>query len=231
MGAKKGRQNGKASNAEDSDGSESEEEELYKVEKIIATKTVGGKKMFFVKWENYPEKDATWEPEENMVDCDDLIEEFLSRPKGSSARTKSESGTSKKRASSTDDTLPDFKKVRKDSKQNETPAEADVGSKGEATDDEDVDELVYLNVDELPEDVRNLPSWDGLVELEHMEKNPDEEEDLASGRNPIVFVVWVGGGDSIVGKRSKHETKALLDKCPKTLVKYLTNHIKFRVRT
>ncbi|XP_039292838.1 chromobox protein homolog 3-like [Nilaparvata lugens] len=67
-------------NSSDSDElKESEDEyiakERHKVERIISKKYEDEKVWFLLKWEGFPEEEATWEPEENLF-CKDLIEVF-----------------------------------------------------------------------------------------------------------------------------------------------------------
>lgn len=50
--------------------------DLYVVEKIIKKKMIGKKPFYLVKWENFSEKDNTWEPEENLESVMHLVEEF-----------------------------------------------------------------------------------------------------------------------------------------------------------
>ena len=44
-----------------------ENEEMFVVEKICATRIKNGRREYFLKWEDYPESESTWEPEENVV--------------------------------------------------------------------------------------------------------------------------------------------------------------------
>jgi hypothetical protein len=49
----------------------------YKVEEICMERKMGrGPKMYLVKWEGYPDKECTWEPEEHVVDIE-AIEIYL----------------------------------------------------------------------------------------------------------------------------------------------------------
>ncbi|XKL63868.1 hypothetical protein PGB90_006232 [Kerria lacca] len=49
----------------------------YDVERIIKKRILrGGKIEYFIKWENYPDSENTWEPEENLENSKDLIAEF-----------------------------------------------------------------------------------------------------------------------------------------------------------
>ncbi|KAJ3336108.1 hypothetical protein HDU93_003639 [Gonapodya sp. JEL0774] len=184
------------------------------------------KRKFFVKWENYPESQATWEPESNMIDCDDLIATFMeSRP--------DKPTSTKKRSAPADGGAPDSKKVKKESSKSTKGAKADTEEETgfeNGTNADDAPEFHYYSIEELPKEIRNLPSWDGLVELEHMEQNPEDEETRPGDRNPIVYLLWTGGGD-FAGSRSRHESKDLMDRCPRTLVQYLVDHIKFRQRS
>nr|QEP99640.1 polycomb group heterochromatin-associated protein HP1-like protein [Dugesia japonica] len=51
-------------------------EEIFYVEKILEMKYENGKRLFFLKWEGFPDSENTWEPEENL-ECPELIKEFL----------------------------------------------------------------------------------------------------------------------------------------------------------
>ena len=42
--------------------------EEYTVEQVLADKQVRNKRKYLVKWQGWPNADATWEPEEHLVD-------------------------------------------------------------------------------------------------------------------------------------------------------------------
>jgi len=51
---------------------------LYpKVEKVIGRKEVGGKVKYLIHWQGYSTSHDTWEPEENLKNCKDLIDELM----------------------------------------------------------------------------------------------------------------------------------------------------------
>lgn len=50
--------------------------DLYVVEKIIDKRIRSGKVEYFVKWENYPETQNTWEPLVNLETVMFLVKEF-----------------------------------------------------------------------------------------------------------------------------------------------------------
>ena len=52
--------------------------EFYCPEKLLSHRVIHGKNHYFVQWEGYPLSAATWEPLENLVNCDDLIQQFHS---------------------------------------------------------------------------------------------------------------------------------------------------------
>ena len=49
------------------------------VEEVIGRKSEGDKVYFRVKWGGYSSKYNTWEPEENLSNCGDLIKEFMEK--------------------------------------------------------------------------------------------------------------------------------------------------------
>lgn len=54
--------------------SSSDDEEGYEVERIIAKRLNRGKTQYLLKWKNYPDTENTWEPEENIMDADMIVE-------------------------------------------------------------------------------------------------------------------------------------------------------------
>jgi hypothetical protein len=53
-----------------------DEEAEYEVEKILEKKTIGGKSQYLVKWKGYSLNASTWEPEENLTHCTELLDRF-----------------------------------------------------------------------------------------------------------------------------------------------------------
>ncbi|XP_070605896.1 M-phase phosphoprotein 8 isoform X2 [Erythrolamprus reginae] len=53
-----------------------EEENVYEVEKILDMKTEDGEVKYKVRWKGYAPDDDTWEPEEHLKDCREVLLEF-----------------------------------------------------------------------------------------------------------------------------------------------------------
>ncbi|XP_033112789.1 M-phase phosphoprotein 8-like [Anneissia japonica] len=65
---------------EDTEGNE--ENDVFEVGKILGTTTTEDNvQMFLVRWQGYGPEEDTWEPRNNLVSCEDLIEEFLEKKK------------------------------------------------------------------------------------------------------------------------------------------------------
>lgn len=54
-----------------------EDHQEYEVERILDQRTRFHRKEFLVKWVGYPDYDATWEPESNLKNASDHLQEFL----------------------------------------------------------------------------------------------------------------------------------------------------------
>src|SRR3984893_4596380 len=54
----------------------------YEVAEILCKKRVGNKTYFLVHWEGYAPEEDTWEPEENLGNARNAINEFRSRGRG-----------------------------------------------------------------------------------------------------------------------------------------------------
>jgi hypothetical protein len=55
---------------------EDELEEEFQVEKIIRSEMRGGKLLYYIKWKGYSDAENTWEPESNLVNCPELLQDF-----------------------------------------------------------------------------------------------------------------------------------------------------------
>ena len=64
---------------DEDEGEEAEDaENEYEVERIMKKRKIGKKVEYQVKWKGWDrEEDLTWEPEENLGGCQDLIDNFL----------------------------------------------------------------------------------------------------------------------------------------------------------
>lgn len=54
---------------------ESQEENVYDVEKIVGDRIFRCKKQYLIKWVGYPDTENTWEFEDNLL-CDELLTEY-----------------------------------------------------------------------------------------------------------------------------------------------------------
>ena len=50
--------------------------DYFIVDKIIARKLVGKKKLYLIKWKGYPFGDCSWEPISNLVNITNMVEDF-----------------------------------------------------------------------------------------------------------------------------------------------------------
>ncbi|KAK0419583.1 hypothetical protein QR680_014219 [Steinernema hermaphroditum] len=80
---------------EQSDEAEGLEAEEYIVEAIVSSRKKGRKTEYLIKWKNYPSSDNTWEPEENCMQCTELIQEYK-RKEGEKRKLRSSSKASKR---------------------------------------------------------------------------------------------------------------------------------------
>lgn len=48
--------------------------QIYEVEKILRKSMKGRKAFYYIKWRGFPDAHNTWEPEENLVDVPDALE-------------------------------------------------------------------------------------------------------------------------------------------------------------
>lgn len=48
----------------------------YEVEYIVNDQLIDGYRQYLVKWKGYDDFENTWEPEENLQHCEDLIEAY-----------------------------------------------------------------------------------------------------------------------------------------------------------
>ncbi|RVX66437.1 hypothetical protein B0A52_09667 [Exophiala mesophila] len=59
-----------------------EDEELYRVERILAERLEADEKIYLVKWAGYPDEECTWEPKENFTELETITDWETQRNKG-----------------------------------------------------------------------------------------------------------------------------------------------------
>ena len=64
------------------------EDRVYKVDRITSMRWTKGMREYRVLWENYEEKDSTWEPMEHLVGCAAQIREFEQRREAEDQKAK-----------------------------------------------------------------------------------------------------------------------------------------------
>jgi hypothetical protein len=60
---------------------ETEEDNIFEVEKIMAHRENNYKKEYLVKWLGYPDADNTWEPETNLTNCRAMLARYRKKPR------------------------------------------------------------------------------------------------------------------------------------------------------
>lgn len=53
-----------------------ESDEEFEVEKLLAHRSIRGKRQYLVQWKGYPTFEATWEPESNLENAATLLKNY-----------------------------------------------------------------------------------------------------------------------------------------------------------
>jgi len=162
-------------NLSNSDGSGSEEEEEYVVEKIVDRRVMkGGKIEYFLKWKGYDDSQNTWEPKDNL-DCPELIRDFEAKRKAKeeakqkeskagpkSSKRKNDDAESSVKADSSDDDAPVQKRKPpgiKPSKNNATKS----NKENRDSDDEIEEGKTGFDMGYIPEKIIGATDQDGQL--------------------------------------------------------------------
>jgi flagellar biosynthesis GTPase FlhF len=231
----------------DSDSVESDEiveqEEEYIVEKVLDVKVEKGKRYYLIKWEGYSSEDNTWESEDNC-DCKDLIEEFYKNRNEKQKKTKKEKPitkeelvkveeeekNNKKRKSpeSTDQKQKMRKSVKSvkeeliDSKRKQTNEKQDLSNNKS---EEKIEFYkYYVPEGKLPSSKMSKDSWENLIDCIESIEESDEAVNKKDKNDIIRLKVYVRWKD---GVRSVHTNQVTNNKCPKKMIEFYENHIRF----
>eukprot|EP00794_Sanderia_malayensis_P000587 gene586-1247_t len=110
--------------------------DIYVVEKILDTKFVDDKfRVYKVRWEGYGSEDDTWEPDENLITCNNLLKDFWERRKIAARLAKQD--RRKKRTKQ----LPDFGSNTASCKLEQESSSSEISSQCDG-DNEDDEELI-----------------------------------------------------------------------------------------
>ncbi|KAN0065103.1 hypothetical protein ACQY0O_001599 [Thecaphora frezii] len=183
---------------DDDDDDEEEEAEEYEIEAIRdhrEDKSNPGYLEYLIKWKGYPEKDNTWEPEENAANSQQIIDaywkkkpaksqpnkfqkEIKKKPKrGSAAIHDDDDGDSADFQDATEeaeDAAPPAKK-RKSSSAAAVAAQKEEDSELEEADEDERERQMKEVMDDLLRTYKKLDDWEPIVEgVETMERGDDE---------------------------------------------------------
>jgi len=204
-----------------------ENEEEYNVEKIVDVKIEKGQKYYLIKWEGYSSDDNTWE-HENDCDCKDLIDEFY--------KNRNEKQTNKKKDKSTIKKEELEENNSKKRKSIESPNQKSKQRKSTEKTNEKIDikknkseektefYKLYLPEENLPTSKKSRESWENLIDcVESIEKSdePISKNNKNTNIKLKVYVLWKDG------VRSVHSNQVTNNKCPKKMIDFYENHIRF----
>ena len=60
----------------------------YEVEAILWHRGKGARRQYLILWKGYPLSEATWEPEEHLLNAPDILANYLQRVQTTSQRTR-----------------------------------------------------------------------------------------------------------------------------------------------
>lgn len=228
-----------AINDNDVEEFEDEDEEEYNVEKILDVKVEKGQKYYLIKWEGYTSDDNTWE-NENDCDCKDLIEEFY-RTRNEKQRNKKKEKSAVKKETSKGDESADEKNNKKrkspdSSEQQKSKQRKSVSNETKRNGNEKIDVnknkadekkefyKYYVQEGKLPFTKMNRDSWEGLIDCIESIEESDEPITKKDKNDIIKLKVYLRWKD---GVRSVHSNQVTNNKCPKKMIEFYENHIRF----
>jgi len=218
---------------------DNEEEEEYTVEKILDVKVERGQKYYLIKWEGYSSDDNTWE-NENDCDCKDLIEEFYRTRNEKQKNKKREKPAAKKEATKADEIVDEKNNKKRKSpdstEQQKSKQRKSVSSETKRKSNEKIDVnknkvdekmefyKYYVPEGKLPYSKMSRDSWENLIDCIESIEESDEPINKKDKNDIIKLKVYVRWKDGI---RSVHSNQVTNNKCPKKMIEFYENHIRF----
>ncbi|KAL4792031.1 hypothetical protein BDV19DRAFT_281825 [Aspergillus venezuelensis] len=199
-------------NDADDDEDEDEEEDVYVVEKILGHSFKGdGTLLLQVKWQGYDDpKDQTVEPEENLDNARDVLDEYFKRLGGRPQKPQ------KKRKSMG---RPKATKVKEESEKPEPKRRR----RSRAADTEETDAGEGKEKETEKEKEKETPAPDWVPKSKNWEKEVKAVDTIVREDGGLVaYLHWNND------KKSKVSIETCYEKCPRKMLQFYESHLVFK---
>ncbi|MCJ1328697.1 hypothetical protein MMC10_005374 [Thelotrema lepadinum] len=199
---------------EDEEDDEDEvEETTYVVEKVLGHDIDRNVVKYEVKWQGYDETENTWEPEENLVGAQDILEAYFEDIGGRpSANSKAKKRGRKSNTSAVETPEPSAKKTK-------TGFE---GRRGRPPKGESSDNLAWpaANSDDWQPPKPIKDAWEDLLVIV-------ETIEVEENGSKWAFIQWVAEDEHGKKRTSRAPLKAVYTAAPQAMLRFYESHLVF----
>ncbi|KZZ89584.1 chromo domain-containing protein [Ascosphaera apis ARSEF 7405] len=213
--------NDDASDSDDDMDDDNEDEEEYIVEQILGHEFRDGELFYVVKWKGYDDpNDHTLEPEENLENAKEAVDEYIKKLGGPPQDPKDEKKKNKKRKSRASSAATSLKQ---DDSEAEAAATTSTTKKkarqstGRASTGATPGAAAAAE-NKLPDWVPKTKSWEDAVEsIDTIMRDPEDP------KGPLfVYLNWTNG------HKSRVSTEMANKRCPQKMLHFYEQHIVFK---
>jgi hypothetical protein len=207
------------------------EGELFIVEKILDRQKFGKVIKYKIKWQGYPEKYSTWEPMDNLQEVVDMVEDFDSQFQDRDAIKKSKPIKNKNDVSvlTGRKRKPEEVKLSSDEEVDDAGFEMEKtsvrGKKNLAKSALAITNKIPIEADSSNSDYNNAPQ--GKFETDKPSKIITGKQHDDNEYEIICLVEWKKRADGRIPKPTYYTNAELKERCPNLLIEFYESRLKF----